>query len=59
MARTLLTRQEVAARLGVTKWVVKALVDKGELKSLRLGHKTIRFDERDVDAYIRRLRRRS
>lgn len=59
MERRLLTLEQVAEVLGVGKWVVKGLVQRGELKELRLSRKTIRFDQRDVDAYIRRVRRRS
>jgi excisionase family DNA binding protein len=59
MERRLLTLEQVAEVLGVGKWVVKGLVQRGELKELRLSRKTIRFDRRDVDAYIRRVRRRS
>ncbi len=57
--RILMTREEVAEALGVTPRFVRDLAARGEIKELRLGYKTVRFDKRDVNAYVRRLRRRA
>ena len=53
LERTLLTRQEVAERLGVSSRTVARFVSRGELARVKLG-RVARFREADVRALIER-----
>jgi excisionase family DNA binding protein len=44
--------EEVATRLGRHPRTVLNLVKRGELRAVRLGPRTVRFDPADVQAYI-------
>lgn len=48
----LLTRDEVAQQLGVSRAWVSARVKDGTLPFLRLGPKLLRFRPSDLDAYV-------
>jgi excisionase family DNA binding protein len=52
-ARRLLTRQEVADHLGVSTRTITRLLERGELRCVRIGRST-RFRAVDVDALIER-----
>ena len=52
----LLLEREAAERLRISRWAVRALRLSGELPYL--PGRPIRIDERDLDAYIDRLRRK-
>ena len=54
----LLTTEEVATLLGVSRSLVYHLVDKGKLPHHRvgLGRGTIRFTEKDVSEFLRSCR---
>lgn len=54
MAKTLLTVQEAAVRLKVSKSSVYALIDSGQLACHRIGMRrgTIRVSEQDLDAFL-------
>ena len=49
---SLLTFDEVAARLRVSKKRIRLLVTLGRLKAVELGPRTRRVDERDLTAFI-------
>lgn len=59
MGSPFLTVLQVAERWGVSRSIVYALVNGGQLPSVRvgLGRGTIRILEQDADAYIRSARR--
>lgn len=48
---SLLTRQEVADKLGVSVDKVSTEVKNGNLKAIKMG-KTYRFNKDDIDAFI-------
>jgi excisionase family DNA binding protein len=54
----LVSAKEVACRLGVDPHFVRALARDGRLPSVRVG-RLVRFDPRDVEAFIKRNRRPS
>ena len=49
---TLLSTEELAVHLGVSKDSIRRLVRSGELPCIRLGERMIRFREADVAAYL-------
>ncbi len=49
----LLTALEVAGRLAVSRTAVYALVTTKQLRALRLGRRSIRFQTGDVEDYLR------
>jgi excisionase family DNA binding protein len=49
----LLTVNELARHLGISKWTVYRLVRDGEIRAVRVGER-IRFRPADVDAYLER-----
>lgn len=51
----LLTVNQVAAVLGISRPTVYALVRRGELRPTRVGER-LRFDQDDIRAYIERNR---
>jgi excisionase family DNA binding protein len=53
----LLTRSDVAERLGVSTKTVDRLLQRGELRAIRLGA-AVRIDPRDLDDLIRKARDR-
>ncbi|MDQ4125720.1 MAG: helix-turn-helix domain-containing protein [Actinomycetota bacterium] len=55
----LLDYKEAADYLGIGEWVLRGLAKRGEVKVLQITRKTIRFDVRDLDAFVRRTRQRS
>lgn len=48
----LLTKAEVAEHLHVTVRTVDRLIAAGEIKAVRLGHRTTRVHPDSVDAYL-------
>ena len=44
---------ELGRHLGVSRWTVYRLVNKGELRAVRVGER-LRFRPADVDAYLDR-----
>jgi excisionase family DNA binding protein len=48
----LLKVPEVAKRLGISKRTVWRWIKDGKLKVYRLGEKTIRIDEKDLEAFM-------
>jgi len=52
MVRELLTAAQVGEILGKHPRTVLILAERGELAAIRLGHRTVRFDPADVQAYI-------
>jgi excisionase family DNA binding protein len=52
----LLCMKDVAQILGVSEQLVKRLVRKGKLVSVRVGEKLIRFRRQDLQAYIQQQR---
>jgi excisionase family DNA binding protein len=53
---TLLTAEQVGQVLGKHYRTVLILAERGELASIRLGHRTVRFQASDVQEYIDRHR---
>ena len=51
-APTLLTTNEVAARLGVHRRMVERLVRSGDLPCVRIAPRSLRFSAADIDAFI-------
>ena len=49
----LLTVNELARHLGISKWTVYRLVRSGEVRAVRVGER-IRFRPADVDRYLER-----
>jgi len=43
---------EVAARLNVSRRAAYYLISSGELPSITIGEKSLRVDEKDLNAYI-------
>jgi excisionase family DNA binding protein len=62
-ANALLTLQDVAARLQVSKKQVRKLVDDGDLRYINIGrgskHRQIRFHPDDVEECLQRLAKRN
>ncbi len=54
---TLLTLDDVARRLTVSRRTVERLVAAGRIRVLRPSPGTIRVDAREVDAYLAAIRR--
>ena len=52
MSTSLITTEAVAERLSVDPKTVRALVDDGALRAVRIGKRCIRFDPQDVEAFI-------
>jgi excisionase family DNA binding protein len=50
--RTLVSDEEVAAKLNVKRSTVRAWARAGKLPSVRLSYKVIRFDPDVIDAWI-------
>lgn len=50
---TTLTIDQVAAILRVNERTVRRLRDSGQIKGIKLGHRTVRFDRREIDRYLR------
>jgi len=48
----LLSAQQAARYLGVSHWTVRSLTWAGELPSVRLGKRQLRWDVRDLDRFI-------
>jgi excisionase family DNA binding protein len=48
----LLTPEQVGVALGRHPKTVLNLFNRGELPGIKLGSRTVRFDSRDVEAYI-------
>lgn len=53
----LLTKEQLAKRLHLSVRSIERLVSSGELRALKIG-RAIRFDPRDVEAYLDGLRDR-
>jgi len=51
-----LTPREAAHYLGVTLRTLKELRQRRRIPFYRLGHRTLRFSRKDLDAYLRRVR---
>lgn len=50
--RPLLTIEEAAAYLGCSRRYMITLVHERRVAAIRFGHRTVRFDPADLDAYI-------
>jgi excisionase family DNA binding protein len=51
------TRQEVAKLLQVHPDTVQEWIEEGKLASIKIGHKTVRILQSDIDNFIRDRRR--
>ncbi len=56
--KPLLTYDDVARRLGITRRHVSTLVAEGRIPVVRIGNRCVRFDPVDVTAYIEDAKRR-
>lgn len=54
----LISKSEVASRLGLTPAGVKNLVLRRAIPSIRLGHRTVRFRWSEVETAVNRYRQR-
>ena len=54
----LLTIKEVASRLKMNKFTIYRKVESGELPSVRLGSRAVRVDEKDLNAWIQKRKRK-
>jgi predicted DNA-binding transcriptional regulator AlpA len=52
----LLKAREVLAILGIGRYMLVELIMRGELATIKMGKKTTRYFEKDVLAYLERLR---
>lgn len=52
----LLSTQEVAERLGVSRWQVSAFIRRGDLVATKLNARVIRVSENDLQAFIEQRR---
>jgi excisionase family DNA binding protein len=52
IAARLLTARQAALYLGVSHWTVRSLSWAGELPSVRLGKRQLRWDRQDLDRFI-------
>jgi len=50
---TLLTMNEVAKLLKVGEATVRRLIETGKLKSVRIGYRTVRIAQTELDAYLK------
>ena len=48
------TTHEVARILACSIWTVRRMVDDGDLKAMRIGRRSLRFDPADLMAYVKR-----
>lgn len=48
----LLRYEEAASRLGISGVNLRSLVDKGQLKSTRVGVRGVRIDEDEIKRYV-------
>lgn len=55
MTGKLLTIKEVAERLSVSEPTIYRLINRGELPTVKIG-RALRFDEADIEAYIRKAK---
>lgn len=55
MTAKLLTIKEVAERLAVSEPTIYRLINRGELPTVKIG-RALRFDEADIEAYIRKAK---
>ena len=53
MTDSLLRPADVARYLGVSRWTLRRIVDRGELRAIRVGQRE-RFRQEDVQAYLER-----
>lgn len=53
-ANSLLNYRQAAARLGVSERKVRTLVAERKLRAIRLGHRTVRFRDCDIDLCLSR-----
>ncbi|MHC1765881.1 MAG: excisionase family DNA-binding protein [Verrucomicrobiia bacterium] len=51
----MLTILQAAEKLGVNHKIVRKLLRRGKLKSLRMGYRTVRIRDSDLGDYIRRF----
>lgn len=51
----LLTIQQVADRLQLSKATVKNRIKEGKLKAIKLGYNTLRVEESELEKFIRSL----
>jgi excisionase family DNA binding protein len=52
MSTQLMSYHDVAERLGVTTAVVRKWVERKMIPHLRLGERTVRFREDEIDAWV-------
>ena len=57
LRRRLIRVKEAAEYLNVSTWKIREMAHRGALPYLQEGGGLIMFDERDLDAYIKRNRR--
>jgi excisionase family DNA binding protein len=55
---TLLKVEQVARQLSVTPRIVYKWISEGRLAGIRVGEKLVRVDERELDFFLNRERRR-
>lgn len=59
MTDSYLTILEVAKRLQVSDDKVRALMRKGALAAIRIGHRTVRISEATLDSYMQSLNKKA
>ena len=52
IAPRLLTARQAALYLGISHWTIRSLTWAGELASVRLGKRQLRWDREDLDRFI-------
>lgn len=55
----LLTKKQVAERLGITVRGVEGLMARRALPFYRLGNRTVRFDQGDLETWLEKVKVRS
>jgi excisionase family DNA binding protein len=53
MVEKLLTAKDVGEQLGIADWHVLELARDGKIRSIRIGYRTIRFAQEEVDRFIK------
>ena len=48
----LLRLEEVAVKLGLSYMQVRSMIEAGQIKAMRIGNRSVRVQETEVDRYI-------
>ena len=55
-SRVMLSTEEAAAHIGVSPVLLKQLRLRRRIPAYRVGYRTFRFDQRDLDAFLEKVR---